>query len=456
MNHNRYNLLAIDDDELILQSLRIALPEKWKLTGLTNLKDFYKTVENSTFDAAIIDMHLSGDLNIHDGMDVIKNLSHQFSQLEIIAMSGDLNRSNMESAIDAGARRFLAKPLRSEELQLTLSKVEALVEFNQSIANKKVMWIGQSDFSNNLYRQISHLKNEMSPVLIEGPSGTGKEVVAHMIHQQENNQYRPFVSVNVAAIPENLFESELFGYVKGAFTGADKTTAGLIEKASEGDLFLDEIEVLHPAHQAKLLRFLESGEVRKVGSSEIQNIQCRVIAATNESLEEMVQEKRFREDLLWRINGNKINISPLRERTKEIPLLAQYFSDKQKPRYNKSWSKEAFDALCQHSWPGNVRELKRVVERICMRSPLPIIRAEDVWASLNPQSYVAPAAAANLKQSEQEIDLNKGLSQLMGEHEAEILSFALKKSADIDATAKLLGISRSNLYKKIKDYQLEL
>lgn len=446
MSKSQFHLLVIDDDELIAQSIQVALPKQWQLSSAKNLKD----IEKISYDAAFIDMHLSGQINRCEGIDAIQKLREVDCHLEIVAMSGDLNRQTMEAALKAGASRFLAKPLTSDELRITLEKIEALLLLQRAqtrLSYQSPKWIGNSENSLLLQKEIAHLRGESEPVLIEGPSGTGKEVVAQLIHFQEGEN-RPFVSVNVAAITENLFESEMFGHVKGGFTGADNNKMGLLEAAHGGDLFLDEIEALPLSQQAKLLRFLESGEIRRVGDKKNYHIDVRIIAASNRPLTEMTANGEFREDLMWRLNGKKITLPPLSERREDIPELANYFLNLQKPFRNKAFDRDAIETLKNYNWPGNVRELKRVCEQLVITSPLPFIRREDVTRQIG-RKTVTPSQAHSL-------DLTRGLSDLMNEFEATIIKKGLEKQQDIDATAKLLKISRSNLYKKIKDYRIEL
>src|SRR4051812_11158591 len=209
------------------------------------------------YHAALVDIHLTGQLGRTEGIEVIRRLSQKNTHLEIIAMSGNLDRQIMEQCLKAGASRFLAKPLSLEELTLTLDKIEALFLLqgatSRAPAGLGQRWVGSSPASQSIQRQIAQLRNENGPILIEGESGTGKEVTAQLIHSQQ--RLAPFVVINVASVPDNLFESEFFGHVKGAFTGADQNKMGLAEAAHGGDLFLDEVEAMSPPHQAKLLRF---------------------------------------------------------------------------------------------------------------------------------------------------------------------------------------------------------
>lgn len=438
-------LLVIDDDPLIHQSIALALPASWTMVSTYSLRD----IPQDNFTAAIVDLHLSRNLHHSEGLKAIAELTRANPHLEVIAMSGDLNIHLLDECLRAGAFRFLPKPLSPEELQLTLEKIEALVLLKEASLKPhgNSRWLGQSSASEKIQRQIAQLKSEPGPVLIEGESGTGKEVVANSLHQQESP--RPWVQLNVAAIPDNLFESELFGHNRGAFTGADQNKMGLAELAHNGDLFLDEIEALPLEQQAKLLRFLESGEVRRLGAKNSINVKVRVIAATNKNLNDLVREGKFREDLLWRLEGKKVLLPPLRDRKEDIPLIAQYFIDLQRPRYNKLLDNEACEILQSHQWPGNVRELKRICEQLCLSSPLPIIRASDV-------KKVLPIIYGDVVSSSETVDLSLGLAALVSQYEGKILKESLKKEKDVDSLTKLLKVSRSTLYKKLKDFEISL
>lgn len=441
-----FSLLIVDDDPLVHQSLKLTLPSHWKVFSAMRLE----AIQYERFyHAAFVDMHLEPGAKKPAGPQVIAELMKHNQQLEVVAMSGDLSLSLMESCLKAGAQRFLGKPLTPEEVHLVLAKIEALWDLrnidSQSDRNK-AHWVGSSEASLKIKKRIAELRGESNSILIEGETGTGKEVVSRMLNQQEGN--RPFIAVNLASIPEHLFESEMFGHVKGAFTGAEQNKMGLAEAANGGDLFLDEIEALPLSQQAKLLRFLESGEIRKVGSKESTTIQTRVIAASNKPLDKMVRDGEFREDLLYRLSSQKIQLPPLHERLADIAELAQFFLEAERPRRNKAFAEDGVSALQNYKWPGNIRELKRVCEQLSLTSPLPVIRAEDVqkWIlpSINPQTS-----------SSNSIDLNKGLTALMAEHEAMIIKTCLEGTKDVEEAARQLQISRSSLYKKIKDYKLE-
>ena len=437
-------LLVVDDDDLVIQSVKLALPDQWRMSATQNPN----LLPERGFHAALVDIHLSGSLGRTEGVDVIRRLNQKHPHLEIIAMSGNLDRTLMEQCLKAGASRFLAKPLSMDELNLTLGKIEALFLLQGATSRQvgnSTRWIGSSSLSQSIQRQIAQLTNENGPILIEGESGTGKEVSAQLIHAQQ--MLAPFVVINVASVPENLFESEFFGHVKGAFTGADQNKMGLAEAANGGDLFLDEIEALSLPLQAKLLRFLETGEVRRVGSKDNILVQTRVIAATNRNLNQLVAEGKFREDLLWRLSGKKILLPPLRDRSEDVPELARHFLALDKFR-RKDIAEDALEVLREYAWPGNVRELKRVCEQLILTAPLPVLRREDVLQVIRPSAQSSGARPAA-------VDFNLGLSGLVNDFESQILQKALSMHNDIDEVARLLKISRSSLYKKIKDHGIQ-
>lgn len=437
-----FNLLLVDDDSLIHQSFRLCLPSHWRSVSATKPDEI---PEGRSFHAAFVDLHLTG--NKPDGLQVLEKLKTTNPGAELIAMSGEVRRELMEAALRAGAERFLAKPLHSEELLLLLQKIEALWDLKQGSSRRPsgTRWIGGGTASRQVLGRIAALKGETSPVLIEGESGSGKEVAARLLYEQEDSE-RPFVPVNIAALPENLFESEIFGHVKGAFTGADRDKVGLAEAADGGDLFLDEIEALPLAQQVKLLRFLESGEIRRVGAREAVRVNCRVIAASNRPLEKMVKEGQFREDLYFRLAAHRIELPPLRERLEDLNELVLAFFEAERPRRNKTVTEDGLAAMKGYSWPGNVRELKRVCQQLSLTSPLPLIRDADVKAILTGAGLGDPSAP---------VDLSLGLSRLVEDFERDVIRRALAATDDVEEAAGLLKVSRSNLYKKIKDLQLE-
>ncbi len=444
-----FNLLIVDDDPLVQQSIDMIVKDPWKFHGASCLKSI---PSGTTLHAAFVDMHLSDDLEQTEGLQVLSALRKTHPHIELIAISGDLNQKLMENGLKCGASKFLAKPLSPEEVLLTLEKIEAHYLLQNTISqnflhykHSHAVWIGSSASSLKIRHQVSQLKGETAPILIHGETGTGKEVVSQMLGTQESG---PFIQVNIASLPENLFESEIFGHIKGSFTGANQNKIGLAEAAHNGTLLLDEIEALPTHLQVKLLRFLESGEIKRIGSTTAIHLNVRVITTTNENLDSKVSDGSFREDLLWRIKSHLIELPPLRDRKEDIKELAQYFLKKERPHRNKSFTEEGIESLQDHPWPGNVRELKRVCEQLSLHSPLPIIREEDIKHLLQPSPN-----HQDLPKWEQ-LDFSKGLSHLVNQYEAKLIRITMQQDKNIDNVTKKLQISRSSLYKKLKDYDI--
>lgn len=441
MSTDLLNLLIVDDDAMLANSVKLMAPAGFKVYIATKPE---LIPDHVFYHAAMVDMHILSKVGeTPDGPSVIAQILKKNPQTEIVSMSGDLNRQNMEMAIKSGASRFLAKPLIAAEVTMILEKILAYWQLRQVdySNNKKTTLVGSSPAMEQVRKTIASLKGERSSVLIEGDTGTGKDVVARLLAQQEGA--KPFVTINCAGIPENLFESEFFGHIKGSFTGADQNKVGLCEAANGGDLFLDEIEALPLSQQAKLLRFLETGEVKKVGAKEAFNVDVRVVAASNQPLKQMITEKKFREDLYFRISAHKISLPGLKDRKDDIPDVAKYFLDKEKAKRNKQFDAEAFEALQAYDWPGNIRELKRVCEQLVLTSPLPVVRKEDV----NHLLFKTDAPESN-----ETIRLDQSLEEFINAQEKKFITLLLKQNNNIDQACQSLQISKSSLYKKIKDY----
>ncbi|MCM2353742.1 MAG: sigma-54 dependent transcriptional regulator [Pseudobdellovibrio sp.] len=441
MSTDLLNLLIVDDDAMLANSVKLMAPAGFKVYIATKPE---LIPDHVFYHAAMVDMHILSKVGeTPDGPSVIAQILKKNPQTEIVSMSGDLNRQNMEMAIKSGASRFLAKPLIAAEVTMILEKILAYWQLRQvDYANqKKTTLVGSSPAIEQVRKTIASLKGERSSVLIEGDTGTGKDVVARLLAQQEGA--KPFVTINCAGIPENLFESEFFGHIKGSFTGADQNKVGLCEAANGGDLFLDEIEALPSSQQAKLLRFLETGEVKKVGAKEAFNVDVRVIAASNQPLKQMITEKKFREDLYFRISAHKISLPGLKDRKEDIPDVAKYFLDKEKAKRNKQFDNEAFEALQSYDWPGNIRELKRVCEQLVLTSPLPVVRKEDVNHLL---------FKTETPESGETIKPDQSLEEFINAQEKKFITLLLKQNNNIDQACQSLQISKSSLYKKIKDY----
>lgn len=439
-NKTQYQLLVVDDDPLVHQSIRLILPTEWHMLSCYDPLNVHLPLQ---VHCAFVDMHYrTPEKSILVGPTVIGNIKNQRPTAEVVGISGDLSMDLMESCLEHGASRFIAKPLNQAEIISHLEKTEAywrLISPDHSMKGPK--WVGSGPISEKLLRDLSTYRGERGPFLIEGESGSGKEVIAHLINSQEGP--RPFITTNVASLSESLFESELFGHVKGAFTGADQNKVGLVEIAQDGDLFLDEIETLTLSQQAKLLRFLESGEFKKVGATKTQKSNCRIIAATNRNLEEMIRSGEFREDLFFRLKNYFVKVPPLRERASDVADLASHFFAILRPRNELKLSPESIDILKSHSWPGNVRELRRLCEQLAVKCPLPIVRAMDLKPLMSGSS-IEPES----------IDLKLGMEKLISNFEKQILKKALAELPSTETCLETLQISKSSFYKKLKDHEL--
>jgi len=309
--------------------------------------------------------------------------------------------------------------------------------------------IGQSAAMQRIFRLVSKIAPTESPVLITGESGTGKELIAHAIHLQSRRSHRPFVAVNSSAIPEGLFESEIFGHEKGAFTGADRMHVGMMQQADGGTVFFDEVADMPYLFQVKLLRALQSGEIRRVGAKESIRVDVRVIAATNRDVKRALADGVLREDLYYRLNVFHIELPPLRERREDVPLLANWFREKFARQYGKKvtgFSEDAQTYLMRYEYPGNVRELENIVERATVLTDGPEITAADLPPHVREPGLPLLGKGAAFPYSE-----GLTLAQLEAEHIRRVL---VHTAGNTTKAAKSLGISRSTLWRKMKEYGL--
>lgn len=359
-------------------------------------------LERDTYDCLLVDLDMPGA----DGISVIARAKEIDPDIEAVVLTGKSSLATAVAALRHGVLDYLTKPCKWVDLRAVLARVAAKRALNLKLRalqsrlerlEGKSELIGSSPAIEAVRELIAKVAPTDSTVLVRGETGTGKELVARALHDQSLRADKPFVAVNCGALPELLIESELFGHCKGAFTGADRARKGLFEAAGGGTLFLDEIGELPKPVQAKLLRFLESGEIRRVGENTTFHCDVRIICATHRDLEQMVQQGEFREDLLFRINAVEIYIPPLRQRREDIPALVEHLVRRfrpQTPQATPVITPEALDRLQRHSWPGNVRELANVVERaLILGRGLPI-RPEDLPAQLGSQKEPSPAVPA--------------------------------------------------------------
>jgi two-component system response regulator HydG len=404
-------------------------------------------LEGSGYDVVLTDLRMP---NV-DGMEVLRTVRQVAPETEVIVMTA---YGTIESAVEAirrGAYDFIAKPFKEEELLLRAAKavekrrlvgqVSVLAgEFRRRFGLDQI--IGRSAGLQEVLDRVARVAPSDATVLLTGESGTGKEVVARALHVSSRRGDRPFVPVNCAAITETLLESELFGHARGAFTGATRARRGLFEEADGGTLFIDEVGETAPGFQAKLLRALQDGEIRRVGESMPVRVDVRIIAATNQDLRRAIAEKRFREDLFYRLNVVPIRIPPLRERLEDVPLLAVHFLAQYNLRAGtkKVFTPAALVELTEHAWPGNVRELENMVEQAAALSP----GAEIGEAGIQFEPASAPRAEAAPGQA-------RTLAAAVEEAERGSIQAALQRcDGDLARVALELGISSTTLWRKMK------
>ncbi len=391
------------------------------------------------------------DLKMPDmsGIDVLEAVKKLRPDAEVILMTAYATAQTAVEAMKKGAYDYVIKPFSLEELKLRARHVfekRQLEQHNRQLQNELQEkysienMVGRSGKMQDVYKMVHKVAPSDATVLILGESGTGKELVARAIHYLSPRRDKPFVAVNCAALPENLLESELFGFEKGAFTGADRRKLGQFELAGEGTIFLDEIAEMTPAIQVKLLRVLQNREFMRLGGTEVIEMKARVIAATNQSLEELILDGRFREDLYYRINVFPIMLPPLRSRKEDIPDLVQHFLQKYKP--GAEITAEAMTVLQRYDWPGNVRELENVIERALIMAGDQPIRPEDLPAQLSSRPSVATDA---FDIPDEGIDLE--------EVEKRLLFRAIEKAGgNKTRAAQLLGITRRKLYSMLERF----
>lgn len=365
-------ILVIDDEPAFLQMLQVILSRAgYNVTTITSAEDALQLLERNHYDICLCDLKMPG----LDGLGFLSELRVRGIALTVIVMSAYGSNETAIAAMKSGAYDYINKPFQADEILLTLRKAEEREQLRRENIELKTrasraespMVIGNSEVMKKVVATATRIAAYRTTVLLMGESGTGKEVIARLIHESSPRSRQPFVPVNCGAIPEGLMESEFFGHVKGAFTDAHGNKRGLIETASGGTLFLDEVGELPLMLQVKILRFLQEGEIRRVGDTRPIKVDVRVIAATARDLAAEVVAGRFREDLFYRLNVVPIRIPPLRERPDDIPVLAEYFLRRtcERLRINRitGISAEAMRALMAWRWPGNVRELENVIER---------------------------------------------------------------------------------------------
>ena len=446
---SKNKILIVDDDETLCDTLEDVLSsEGYRVQWVGNGTDALKLIDQDAIDIVLLDLLLPG----MDGLEVLKKILQMKTPPTVIMMSGHGTIRTAVEATKLGAYDFLEKPLEKNRVLLTVrnavEKSVLLKEKNILLSETKERYrmVGTSPAMKSIYQLIDKVAPKNVTVLITGESGTGKELIAHAIHINSKRAANPFIQVNCAAIPETLIESELFGHVKGAFTGAHIEKQGKFQLADGGTLFLDEIGDLSPSAQAKVLRAVETGEVFKVGTESQENADVRLISATNKHLEEMIQGASFREDLYHRINVIEIRVPPLRERPSDILPLMEHFLEQYCRQNNVEKKRLAPDAealLLSHSWPGNVRELRNLAEKL-------VVLVDD-------QTVTGQHVARLLDFPDLEIELSKAktFKEAKMSFEKSFILHALSENKwNILQTAEALNMPRSLLYSKMEKYGL--
>jgi DNA-binding NtrC family response regulator len=446
-----WHILVVDDEEVMCESLAAWLREDgYSVDTASGGREAVEKAAQRDYAIYFVDLKMPGGL---DGIETMMQIRHRQPEASIIIITAYATVDTAITAIKEGAQEYIVKPCNPEEISLLVSRIIKVknLQRENTILRKKLQrqYCVQDVISKNsrmheilkLCHEVSSLR---STVLIQGESGTGKEMIARAIHNAGDRAGKPFIAVSCAALAETLLESELFGYEKGAFTGAAQQKAGKFEMADGGTIFLDEIGDISPKLQVDLLRVLQDRSFYRVGGGEEVRVDVRVIAATHVNLHEAVAEGKFRDDLFYRLNVIEIRLPPLRERREDIPLLAQHFLDRLSHELGKDVSEIAEGALkllMDHNWPGNVRELENAVERAMVTSRGKVLAEEDfAFLAQNGTSLKIPK-------------FPPGVS--LQDMEKHLIAVTLDRtSGNIKEAATVLGIDRSTLYEKIKKYEI--
>ena len=456
MDENK--ILIVEDQDAMRESLVIAFrDEGYQVEGVASGEEAIQKLSNDVYDLIITDLKMKKV----DGLEVLKAAKTANTASEVVLITAYGTISTAVQAIRDGAYDYVTKPFRHHEILKVAKKaiekknLKDRVKYLEGEIRDKYRFEGVVSNSNAMLEVLkvtAHVCHTDSTVLITGESGTGKELIARAIHYNSPRKDAPFVVINCGALPENLQESELFGHVRGSFTGAIKDKVGLFQHAQKGTILLDEIGETLPSTQVKLLRFLQDGEIRPVGGNKPIYVDTRIIAATNENLEKAVESGRFRKDLFYRINVIRVHLPSLRERREDIPLLIDYFlkkfSDKLE-KANKTFSKEAIHVLANYDWPGNIRELQNVVERVVALSKNEIIGVDELPIP------VEELAALNKKPFEQEKKKSFIVTTLAEQEKNAIIDALNKYGGNQTKVAQTLGISTTTLWRKIKKYRIK-
>ena len=452
------HILLVDDEPLVLNSLRDFLAFCGSVVSVArNAEEALNLLRKESVDIVITDIRMPG----MDGLQLLKQIKEDSPELPVVLITSYGSIENAVEAMKQGAYDYITKPIVDNEIKIIIErffKQRQLIQENLRLKEELLTAhrerfcniVGKSAQMQKIYTLIEAISTTRATVLIYGESGTGKRLVAHAIHKSNEFQRdKPFVEVSCGALTETLLESELFGHVKGAFTGAIKDRLGRFELANKGTIFLDEIDAFTPALQVKLLRVLQEGEFERVGDTKTVKVDVRVVAASNQNLYELIAQGKFRKDLFYRLNIIFIEIPPLRQRREDIPLLVNDFIQAHAKQINKKISgisSEAMEILLQYNWPGNVRELENVIERAVILTRGQIITPVDFPENICLQEDKEKTLADNS---------NLKLKSALMFPEKDFIVTALNSSGwSRNEAAKLLGINRTTLYKKMLKFGL--
>lgn len=458
MNENKIKILVIDDEPDMLSGFQIMLSAMgFETVLINNGEEAYSNLVNDEFDLIFTDLLMP---NV-DGMDIVKAAQTSAPNTPVIIFSAYGTIERIVEAIKLGAFDFLEKPIDTERLKLVIEKglrqrqlFKEKENLLHQLENKFSFGniVTRSDSMKKIFEVIENISQTDANVLITGESGTGKELIARSIHAHSNRNTKPFVAVNCGALPENLFESELFGFERGAFTGAIQKKIGLLEYANTGTFFMDEVCEMIPSLQVKLLRVLQEHNLRRVGGTELIKVNFRIISATNRDIEKVLAEEKLRKDFYYRLNVIHIHVPPLRERLNDIALLAEHFLQKYLSKANKKI--EGFDEgvislIESYSWPGNVRELENVVERAVALS-----MSNKITLDLLP-SYLLGKNNRNAANQNAPKSLIEVKQQTLQTLEKNYLTTLLEKyNGNVTKVAEAAGMTRRNVHRLIKLYDI--
>ncbi len=454
------SILVVDDSEAVLSSIsETLLAQGYEVDMARDGEEAIKKIDSRFYDLVLTDLSMPK----RGGMEVLKHVRESCPETMCVIITGFGTIRNAVEAIKLGAFDYLTKPVKTDEILIVIERAlewRDLKRENQALKTQlRAQYrfdriIGKSERMQEVFRMIERVAATDSTVLILGESGTGKELIANAIHYASDRREGPFIPVNCGAIPDELLESELFGHEKGAFTHAIRTRIGRFELANKGTIFLDEIAEMSPRLQVKLLRVLQDRAFERVGGVKTIKVDIRIIAATNQDLEKMVREGRFREDLYYRLNVIPIHVPPLRERKSDIPLLVQAFlerfSNKRGRRATMRITDEALGCLMRYHWPGNVRELENLIERLVILCPSDTITVKDLPDYILGQ-VDTPDASPEIEIPDEGISLSAAVS----EFERKLIIQALNKTGWVkNRAAQLLRVNRTTLIEKMKKQKL--